>query len=133
MLLTFQTRVGGGRLKNKLVARVVYVILEAMEELISGSIGSFGVEFEEPPEQVKDKLPLLDNRKNEDQIRSTKLDLTQFCDHRNQFKPFQLLPPPPPRPGFHDLLHRNNGGGDIRESSPYSQFPTRSVTSSCIS
>ncbi len=96
VLLTFQTRVGGGRLKNKLVARVVYVILEAMEELISGSIGSFGVEFEEPPEQMKGKLLLLDNRKNEDQIRSTKLDLTQFCDHRNQFKPVQLLTPSAP-------------------------------------
>ncbi len=56
VLLTFQTRVGGVRLKNKLVARVVYVILEAREELIIGSIGSFGVEFEEPSEQVKDTL-----------------------------------------------------------------------------
>ncbi len=55
VLLTFQARVGGVRLKNKLVARVVYVILEA-KEVIIGSIGSFGVEFEEPPEQVKTKL-----------------------------------------------------------------------------
>ncbi len=53
VLLTFQARVGGVRLKSKLVARVVYVNLEAMEELI---IGSFGVEFEEPPGQVKAKL-----------------------------------------------------------------------------
>ncbi|MCH6546471.1 MAG: PilZ domain-containing protein [Deltaproteobacteria bacterium] len=95
VLLTFHTRVGGVRLKNKLVARIVYVILEAMEELISGSIGSFGVEFEEPPEQMKGKLLLLDNRKNEDQIRSTKLDLTQFCDHRNQFKPKSNFWTPP--------------------------------------
>ena len=56
VLLTFQTRVGGVRLKNKLVARVVYVILEAMEKSSIGSIGLFGVEFEEPPEQVKGKL-----------------------------------------------------------------------------
>ncbi len=98
VLLTFQARVGGVRL----VARVVHVMLEVMEELIIGSIGSFGVEFEEPPEQMKGKFLLLDNRKNEDQIRSTKLDLTRFCDHRNQFTPVQLLTPPPqpslPRP-----------------------------------
>ena len=56
VLLTFQTRVGGVRLKNKLVARVVYVILEVMEELIIGSIGSFRVEFEEPTEQVMSQL-----------------------------------------------------------------------------
>lgn len=56
VLLTFHSRVGGVRLKNKLASRVVHVSLEAMEELIIGSIGSFGVEFEEPPGQVKDKL-----------------------------------------------------------------------------
>ncbi len=52
VLLTFQARVE----EVRLVARVVHVMLEAMEELISGSIGSFGVEFEEPPEQIKGNL-----------------------------------------------------------------------------
>ena len=56
VLLTFHTRVGGVKLKNKRVARVIYVILEAMEELIIGSIGSFRVEFEEPTEQVMGQL-----------------------------------------------------------------------------
>ncbi len=56
VILTFQTRVGGVRLKNKRVARVVYVFLEAMEELIIGSIGSFRLKFEEPTEQVMGKL-----------------------------------------------------------------------------
>ncbi len=46
VLLTFHTKVGGVRLKNKRVARVIYVFLEAIEELIIGSIGSFRVEFE---------------------------------------------------------------------------------------
>jgi len=48
--LTFQPNGEEFRLKGKLVSRVVHVSLEAMEDL---HFGSFGVEFEEPPEQVK--------------------------------------------------------------------------------
>ncbi len=53
VFLTFQPDGGEFRLKGKLVSRVVHVSLEAMEDL---NFGSFGVEFEEPPEEVKVQL-----------------------------------------------------------------------------
>ena len=53
VVIAFQVRRQEVMLKGKLTSRVIHTILEVIEDL---NIGSFGVVFQDPPEEVKSKL-----------------------------------------------------------------------------
>ncbi len=53
VMIAFQVKTQEVMLKGKLTSRVIHTISEAIEDL---NIGSFGVEFQDPPEKVKARL-----------------------------------------------------------------------------
>jgi len=53
VVVTFQAQSGKIALKAKLTCRVVHTVWEIMED---GQVGSFGVEFQGSPEEVRSKL-----------------------------------------------------------------------------
>ena len=53
VILTFQAENGEIELKGKLTSRVIHTVTESIEQ---GEIGSIGVEFQEPLEEVRSQL-----------------------------------------------------------------------------
>ena len=53
VILTFQAEKGDIELKGKLTSRVIHSVTESIEQ---GEIGSIGVEFQEPLEEVRSQL-----------------------------------------------------------------------------
>jgi len=53
VILAFQAEKGEIELKGKLTSRVIHTVLESIEQ---GEIGSIGVEFQEPLEEVRSRL-----------------------------------------------------------------------------
>ncbi len=59
VVVTFQAQNGKVALKAKLTCRVVHTVWEILED---GQVGSFGVEFQGSPEEVRSKLsPVFSN------------------------------------------------------------------------